>query len=140
MGLHKQIPAWVPADPTAHPCQVSLRAAPESLMDFLLPFPLLPFLPSPVVGSLGLSYEVESSLPCPHFLLMEIGSTLLTLLSWQLLLSAEAPPDSFETYQVHGEGLSFARAGLCPRLTHSSYFHRHSLTCLMLLSRSLDIV
>lgn len=61
----------------------SSELAPATLVDFLLPFPLL-FLPipglhqlSPPVSSLGLSCEVESS---PYFLLMEIGSTLLTLL------------------------------------------------------------
>lgn len=111
-------------------------------MDFLLPFPLLLFLPSPglhqlspPVSSLGLSCEVESS---PHFLLLEIGSTLLTLLPQQPALAAEAP-DSFEIYQVHGHGLRFARVGLCPCLTHQSLLPQ-ALTCLMILGRLLDIV
>lgn len=69
---------------------------------------------------------------------MEIGSTLLTLLPQQPVLSAEAP-DSFQTYHVHGQGPSFARVGLCPPLDPQSLLPQ-ALTYLMILGRSLDMV
>lgn len=90
-------------------------------MDFLLPFPLLPFLPfqpwaEPAVtsrGSLGLICEAHPSRLRACFLLIEIGSTLLTLLLQQSPLPAEAP-GHFKTYQVRDQGLDLLGWGCAP--------------------------